>query len=262
MPDALRPVSSCPSSISFHHPLSPPPPSFPFFRLASKFTDSAIERLLFSRGCSHAEPFRTFPLLAVRPNTDGPADNLPLSIDRSSSRPHLLAYVFLARVSLDIFHVRQRPVGATRAFRFFLSRTLRPLLDFYPLMQEELSLLLSLPPFSSLLSPSPSGEKFRQFSRQRLSASENATEMHRCVLSAPRKSNFHSHSLGLPHDCSLFGHTRISMQRFRKTRNLPTLLESNVFSQNFGQLKNILNTRLLRIILRLWIKNRRVSNLF
>lgn len=143
------------------------------------------------------------------------------------------------------------------------SPELRPLLDFYPLMQEELSLLLSLPPFSSLLSPSPPGEKFRQFSRQRLSASENATEMHRCVLSAPRKSNFHSHSLGLPHDCSLFGHTRISMQRFRKTRNLPTLLESNVFSQNFGQLKNILITRLLRNFnFTLWIKNRRVSNLF
>lgn len=101
----------------------PPSPVLPFFRLASKFTDSAIEKLLFSRGCSHAEPFRTFPPLAIRPNTDGPADNLPLSIDRSSSRPHLLAYVFLAHVFLDIFHVRQRPVGATRAFRFFLSRT-------------------------------------------------------------------------------------------------------------------------------------------
>lgn len=66
---------------------------------------------------------RAFPLLAIRPNTDGPADNLPLSIDRSSSRPYLLAYVFLAHVFLDTFHVRQRPVGATRAFRFFLSRT-------------------------------------------------------------------------------------------------------------------------------------------
>lgn len=69
------------------------------------------------------------------------------------------------------------------------SRIRRPLIP-----EELLPLLFFLPP--PCTTPCSAGEKFRQFSRQRLSASRNATEMHRRVLSAPRSSNFHSAFFG------------------------------------------------------------------
>jgi len=49
--------------------------------------------------------YRIFPRVLFFAIPDGPADNLPLSID------HLLAFIFLARISFDIFRVRQRPIG-------------------------------------------------------------------------------------------------------------------------------------------------------
>lgn len=222
MLDALRLVSSCSSSISFHHPF---PHSF-LFSSASKFTRFRHKGAsLFARILS-CRFFPRVPLFAIS-NTDGPADNLPPSIDRSSSRSHLVAYVFLARVSLDIFHVR---LNVEQLVRLASSRELRPLLDFHPLMLEELFSLLSLPPYSSLFSPVRNSDSFQGnvYPRWKIRL--------KCIGACfPRRARAISTRILWVYymTASYLGIHAYRCKDFRKTRNLSLRSTSQMFSVKF-----------------------------
>lgn len=125
-------------------------PVLPFFRLASKFTDSAVEELLFSRECSQAESFPCVPR-----SRDLRIRTVQRTISSSRSIDHSFAFVSsrVRLLSARLAPIFSMCVNVPSSNSRFVSSHERLLLDFHPLMQE-LSLLLSLSPFSPLLFPS------------------------------------------------------------------------------------------------------------